>query len=477
MAFHRAGDASPSAFLPNSPAPSDLWEMDRAHALHPWTNFGPFERDGALVITRGEGPWLWDAEGRRYLDAVGGLWCTNIGLGRREMAEAIADQVEKLAFSNTFVDMANDPSARLAAKLAQLAPGDLNRVHFTTGGSTAVDTAVRMVWYAQHAMGRPTKTGVVARDHSYHGSTYLTQSVGKRPGDRVEEFRYKSSGIFHLSVPNPYRRPEGMSEAQFCDALVAEFEELIAREGADRIGGFIAEPIQASGGVIIPPADYLRRMWEVCRRHDILFIADEVVTAFGRLGHWFASLEEFGVQPDMICTAKGLTSGYLPMGALIFSDRIWEAMARGGERWFTSGFTYAGHPVACAAALKNIEIIEREDILGNARRVGSYMEERMAEMAGLPMVGDVRARKLMVCVENVADKATKALLPYELDVGKRISDKCEAMGLMVRPIGHLNVMSPPLTITEAQVDFIAGTLETAIRSVADELTRARTRLS
>ena len=171
--------------LPNSPSPHDLWEMDRAHSLHPWTNFGSFEKDGSLVIARGEGCYLWDAEGRRYLDAVGGMWCTNIGLGRRDMAQAIADQVERLAFANSFVDVTNEPSARLSAKLAALAPGDLNRVHLTTGGSTAVDTAVRMVWYYQSCMGRPEKTDIVARDHSYHGSTYLTQSVGKRPGDRV----------------------------------------------------------------------------------------------------------------------------------------------------------------------------------------------------------------------------------------------------------------------------------------------------
>ena len=455
----------------NSPSPVDLWEMDRAHALHPWTNFGPFERDGSLVITRGQGAWLWDADGKRYFDAVGGLWCTNIGLGRREMAEAIAAQAERLAFSNTFVDMTNDPSSRLAAKLASLAPGDLNRVHFTTGGSTAVDTAARMVGYYQHSMGRPDKTGIVARDHSYHGSTYLSQSIGKRPGDRVEEFRYKEDGIWHLSVPNPYRRPEGMSEAAFCDALVAEFEALIARVGAERIGGFFAEPVQASGGVIVPPEGYLRRMWEVCQRHDILFVADEVVTAFGRLGHWFASLDEFGVQPDIICTAKGLTSGYIPMGAMIFSDRIWAAMAEGGARWFTSGLTYAGHPVAAAAALKNIEIIEREDLLGNAARVGGYFETRMGALRDLPLVGDVRGRKLMLCVESVADKATKALLPDEAGESKRISNAAEAMGLMVRPIGHLNVMSPPLVITEGDVDFVAEVLEKAIRQVTDELVR------
>jgi adenosylmethionine-8-amino-7-oxononanoate aminotransferase len=445
--------------------------MDREHALHPWTQFGSFEREGALVISKGEGCWLWDSEGRRYFDAVGGLWCTNIGLGRREMALAIADQAERLAFSNTFVDMTNETSARLAAKLSEISPGDLNRVHFTTGGSTAVDTAARMVGYYQHIMGRPQKQGIVARDYSYHGSSYLSQSIGKRPGDRVEEFRYKTDGIWHLSVPNPYRRPAGMTEAEFCDWLVAEYEALIARVGADKIGGFIAEPIQASGGVIVPPEGYLKRMWEVCQRHDILFIADEVVTAFGRLGHWFASWDEFGVMPDIICTAKGLTSGYIPMGAVLFSDRIWDVMAEGGARWFTSGYTYAGHPVAAAAAFKNIEIIEREDLLGHAAKVGAYFETRMAELASMPLVGDARGRKLMVCVENVANKETKAVLPDEANESKRISNAAEAMGLMVRPMGHLNVMSPPLVITEAQCDFVAEVLERAIRQVTDELVR------
>jgi putrescine---pyruvate transaminase len=453
------------------PTPNSLWEMDRSHSLHPWTNFGPFEREGSLVISRGEGCYLWDEAGRQYLDAVGGMWCTNVGLGRRDMAQAIADQVERLAFANSFVDVTNEPAARLSAKLAELVPGDLNRVHLTTGGSTAVDTAVRMVWYYQTCMGRPEKTDIVARDHSYHGSTYLTQSVGKRPGDRVDEFRYKHDGIHHLTAPNPYRRPEGMSEAAFCDWLVAEFEDLIARVGADRIGGFIAEPIQASGGVIVPPDGYLRRMWEVCQRHDILFIADEVVTAFGRLGHWFASEAEFGVVPDMITCAKGLTSGYLPLGALIFSDRIWEGMAANGERWFTSGFTYSGHPVSCAAALKSIEIIEREGLLENAATVGDYFLDRLKGLEALPLVGQVRGRRLMVCVENVASKLTKEPLPDGVNESKRISDAAEAMGLMVRPIGHLNVMSPPLTITETQVDFVVETLETAIRKVTDELVR------
>ena len=457
-------------------AGGEVWEMDRAHVLHPWAHFGSFEDRGSIIMERGEGCWLWDSEGRRYFDAVGGMWCTNIGLGRAEMAQAIADQALKLAYSNTFVDNTNAPSARLAAKIAALAPGDLNRVHFTTCGSTAVDTAFRLVHYYQSARGRPEKTHVIAREASYHGSTFASQSVGKRRGDRIALFRYLDEGIHHISAPYPYRAPEGMDEAAFCDHLVAEFEAKVAEIGPERVGGFFAEPIQASGGVIVPPAGYLRRIREICTRHEILFVADEVVTAFGRIGHWFASEEEFGILPDVITCAKGLTSGYVPMGAMIFSDRIWEAMAEDGDRWFTSGFTYSGHPVAAAAALKNIEIIEREDILGNVARVGSYFEERLGALRELPIVGEVRGRKLMICVENVADKATRALLPEELDVGRRITEECAAMGLLVRPLGHLNVLSPPLTLTAADVDFIAETLGRAIWRVADGLVRERVRL-
>ncbi len=461
----------PSASARKIDSPEAIWQADRRHVLHPWTQFGSFERDGSLVFERGEGCWLWDTSGKRYFDAVGGMWCTNVGLGRAEMAEAIAAQAQKLAFSNTFVDASNVPSAQLAAKLAELAPGDLNRVHFTTCGSTAVDTAWRMVQFYQRAKGKPDKTQVIARDMSYHGSTYIGQSLGQRPGDRVPEFLYKETGIHHLTAPNPYRAPEGMDAAAFCDFLVAEFAAKLAELGPDNVGAFIAEPIQASGGVIVPPQDYLSRIAAICRQHDILVIADEVVTAFGRTGHWFAAPSEFGVVPDIITCAKGLTSGYLPLGAVIFSDRIWEAMAEGGARWFTSGFTYSGHPVSCAAALKNLEIIEREGLLANAAEVGDYFLDRLKSLEDLPLIGQVRGRRLMVCVESVADKVSKEPLPEAANEARRIADAAEAMGLMVRPMGHLNVMSPPLTMTREDADFVVDTLRRAITQVTDELRR------
>jgi len=454
-----------------------LADLDRAHVLHPWTHFESFDRDGATVITRGKGCHLWDSEGRKYFDAVGGLWCTNIGLGREEMAEAIAEQVRTLAFSNTFVDLTNSPSARLAARLAELAPGDLNRVMFTTGGSTAIDSAYRLVQFAQAAMGFPGRTHVIARKDSYHGSTYAAMSIGKRKGDQVPEFTYITDTIHHISAPYVFRPETGEAdEAAATEAYVAEFEAKIAEVGAEKIAAFFAEPIQASGGVIVPPKGYLRRMWEVCRRHGILFVADEVVTGFGRLGHWFASADEYGIVPDVICCAKGLSSGYQPIGAMIFSDRLWEVMAQDAARWFTHGFTYSGHPVACAAALKNIEILEREDLPGNAARVGAYFQTRLRELRRLPTVGETRGQALIACVESVADKATMRRFDEGIDIGKRISDICERKGLMVRPIGHNNIMSPPLILTEDDADFIVDTLESAIREDTDALVREGVRI-
>lgn len=261
-----------------------------------------------------------------------------------------------------------------------------------------------------------------------------------------------------------------MTDAQFCDHLVAEFKAKIDELGPDTIAAYFAEPILASGGVMVPPTDYNRRMWDLCQKHDILYVSDEVVTAFGRIGHWFASDSEFDIIPDIITSAKGLTSGYLPLGAMIYSDRIHEVIANGDEdRMFASGYTYSGHPVACVAALKNIEIIERENLLQNATDVGSYFETQLATLNDLEIVGNVRGKKLMMCVENVRDKATKELFSDDINIGKRISDAAEAMGLLVRPIGHLNVMSPPLTLTRDDVDFLVKTLRAAIEQVTETL--------
>jgi putrescine---pyruvate transaminase len=336
-------------------------------------------------------------------------------------------------------------------------------VAFATCGSTAVDTAIRLAHFCQSRRGEGKRRFIISRKNSYHGSSYLGMSVGLRDGDQSSHFRYVPDLVHHLSAPYPYRRPEGMPLAEFSAFLVEEFRLKIEELGAENIAAFIAEPAQASGGVTIPPPGYLAGMRRLCTENGILFIADEVVVAFGRLGHMFASEDVFGIVPDIIVTAKGLTSGYIPLSAVIFSDAIYESIsAPDPDIWFTHGYTYAGHPVACAVGLKNIEIIEREGLCENAGRVGGYLEERLATLGDLPIVGDVRGKRLMMCVEYVRD---------EVNISKRISSACEAKGLLVRPIGHLDVLSPPLTITKSDVDFIVDTLHGAIRQASDELTR------
>ena len=441
-------------------------ECDGRHSLHAFAHFASLEQEGPFVVGEGSGCEVRDAEGQTYLDAVGGLWCTNIGLGRDEMAGAIADQVRKLAYSPIFGDMTHAPAAVLARKLAELAPGDLNRVHFVTGGSTANDSAFRLVQFYQTCKGCPEKVHIIARNGSYHGSTYATMSVGSRVANRSPMFRYIEDTVHHVSAPYLYRAPQDMDEADYCDFLVKEFNDKIQEIGPDKVGGFFAEPVMGTAGALVPPAGYLKRIREVCRRHDILFVSDEVVTAFGRLGHWFASESEFGIVPDIISSAKGLSSGYLPIGAMIYSDRIHDAItSEASTGTFPHGFTYGGHPVCCAAALKNIEIMEREELMAKARDAGIYFGSKLEELADLPLVGEVRGLGLMRCIEFVMDKESKKLFPEDIRIGKRISKAAQESGLLVRPLDHLNIMSPPIIISREQMDSVVDNLRSALQSV------------
>ncbi|HLW24454.1 MAG TPA: aminotransferase [Steroidobacteraceae bacterium] len=449
-----------------------LWQKDRAHFLHPWTHFDTFKREGSLVIRDAQGAYVTDASGKRYLDGIGGLWCVNIGYGREEMARAIGEQVLRLSYSNTFVDCTNEPASELAAQLAAIAPGTINHVAYSLSGSCANDTAVRLAHYYHSRRGEPGRKMVLSRLNSYHGSTYLGMTLGNREGDRSPHFRYIEGLVHHLAAPYAYRRPATMSEEAFTDSLIDELRAAIDRIGERNIAAFIAEPIQGAGGVVPPPRGYLPRVREILARHGILYISDEVVTGFGRVGHWFASHDEFGIQPDIIVAAKGLTSGYLPLGATLYSDAIHEVIsASDPQAWFTHGFTYSGHPVCCAAALKNIEIMRSENVLENARTVGDYFESRLRELTALPIVGDVRGRRFMMCVEYVADRASKAPLPESAQISRRIARRCEAKGLIVRPLGHLDIMSPPLILTRAQCDTLVDTLRAAIEEETAALRR------
>ena len=473
MTSMRSSSAKAAAISDPQPTTDNerLRQLDKQHAIHPWVHFSSFEKEGATVIERGEGAYVFDAEGRRYLDGIGGLWCVNIGHGRREMADAIAEQAGRLAYFSAFSELTNPTMAELSAKLCELAPSHLNHVFLGSSGSAANDTAIRTIHNYFNRLGKPNKKKLISRAQAYHGTSYITMSLGGKPEDR-DGFDMEDELIQHVSVPDAYRRPEGMSEAEFCDQLVDELDATIQRLGPDNVAAFFAEPILGAGGVIVPPAGYHKRTEEVCRRYGVLTVSDEVVTAFGRLGHFFASEDVFGLRPDIIASAKGISSGYVPLGATFLSDEIYDVIAhRGDDNVFSHGYTYTGHPVACAAGLKNIEIMQREDLCGHVREVGPYFESQLATLCDLPIVGQVRGSHFMLCIENVADKETRALLPDEANIGKRVAVEAQQRGLIVRPLGHLNVLSPPLVLTRDEIDTTVAILRESIEATMVGLER------
>jgi putrescine aminotransferase len=330
---------------------------------------------------------------------------------------------------------------------------------------------VRTIHFYFNRLGKPSKKKLISRIDAYHGSSYLTMAISGKLADHAG-FDLPEDLVHYISRPDWYREGSGMTLDEFCDQLVAELEAKILELGPENVAAFFAEPIMGAGGVIVPPPGYHRRTQEVCRRYEVLYVSDEVVTAFGRLGHMFSSEDAFDLKPDVITCAKGITSGYVPLGASIFSEEIYEVISSDEDHsWFSHGFTYSGHPVACAAALTNIEIIERDHVCEHVRELGPYFEKRLASLEDLPLVGNVRGSHFMLCVENVANKATRELLPDSADVGKRIAIHCEQRGLIVRPLGHLNVISPPLILTRGQIDDLVDILGESIRATADDLVR------
>jgi len=450
----------------------DIWRKDRDHVVHPWTDFATFKDEGSLILAESEGAYVLDSEGRRYIDGIGGLWCVNIGYGSDEIAQAMADQARRMPYFSSFGHHTTPPAAELAAKLAELSPGSLNHVFYGTGGSMANDTAIRIIHFYFNRLGKTSKKKIISRVDGYHGSTYLAMSMTGVAFDH-QGFDLHPDLVHHISAPNCYRRPEGTSLDEFCDQLVQELEDKILELGPENVACFIAEPIMGAGGVIVPPPGYHKRTKEVCAKYDMLYISDEVVTAFGRLGHFFASETVFDLVPDIICSAKGLTSGYAPLSATLLSDEIYDVISvpQAEGALFTHGFTYSGHPVCCAAGVKNIEIMERDDICGHVRDVGPYFEEQLNGLLDLPIVGDVRGSHFMMCVENVADKESKELFDPEVKIGNRIADHAQKRGVIVRPIGHLNVLSPPLILTRQQIDTVVSVLRESIVATMDDLAR------
>ena len=448
----------------------DLWRKDRDHNIHPFTDFSTFKEEGSLVLAESEGCYIYDSEGNKFFDGIAGLWCVNIGYGSEEMAQAIADQVRRIPYFSTFQHHTTPPAAELAAKLAQLAPGNLNHIFFGTGGSMSNDTAIRVIHYYFNRLGKPNKKKIIARTDGYHGSTYLAMSMTGVEFDHTG-FDLAPDLVHHIPNPNPYRRPDGMTVDEFLDEKVADLENKILELGPDNVACFIAEPIMGAGGVVVPPPGYHKRTKEVCEKYEVLYISDEVVTGFGRLGEFFASEAVFDFVPDVIVCAKGISSGYLPLSATIFSAEIYDVISvpQAEGALFTHGFTYSGHPVSCAAGLKNIEIMERDNICGHVCEVGPYFEQQLATLKDLPIVGDVRGKNFMMCVENVANKETKEVFAPEIDIGGRIAKHAQSRGVIVRPIGHLNVMSPPLIMSREQVDTLVDVLRQSIEATLDDL--------
>ena len=459
-------------------SPTPLETLDKERVLHPSTSIVDHLRTGPRIMAEGSGVMLTDVSGRRYLDAFAGLWCVNIGYGRTEVADAMAAQSRRLGYYHTFSSMSNEPQIRLADRLLEMVPGRMSKVFFANSGSEANDTQIKLVWYYNNLRGKPQKKKIISRLGAYHGSTVAAASLtGLATFHRA--FDLPLAGVLHTKAPDFYRdAAPGVTEEAYAASVVAELEALIEREGPDTVGAFIAEPVMGTGGVLVPPRTYFDRVQAVLRRHDILMIVDEVICGFGRLGRPFGS-HVYGIEPDLMTVAKGLTSGYFPLSGVIVSERVWSVLRAGSPEVgaFAHGFTYSGHPVGAAAAMANLDILLGEDLIGNAARTGGYMQAALRErIAGLPLVGDVRGVGLVAGIQLMADRARRRPFEATQKVSQQVAAHCLENGLIVRalPVGHVIALSPPLCITREQVDQVVDGLARGIRAVGDNLVRQGT---
>ena len=436
------------------------WQaLDAAHYLHPFTDHKSLRAEKSRIITRGEGVHIWDSEGNKILDGMAGLWCVNVGYGRKELVEAATRQLETLPFYNSFFKTATPPAIELADRLSKLAGPGFPDVFFANSGSEAIDTIIRMTRHFWALEGKPEKRVIISRKYAYHGSTIAGASAGG-----LEDMHAQAGdmpGFTQIMAPYWYGLGGDMTPEDFGRSAARELEKRILELGADKIAAFIGEPIQGSGGVIIPPESYWPEIQRICRAHDILLIADEVICGFGRTGHWFGK-DRFGFEPDLMATAKGITSGYVPLSAVLVGTRVAEALIeKGGE--FYHGFTYSGHPVACAVALANLDIIEREGLVERAGIQGAkLLASLQAALGDHPLVGEVRGTGLIGGIELVADKARRKAFPSERGVGMTCRNHCFETGLVMRAVRDTMVFAPPFTITDAE---IAEFTELAVRAI------------
>ena len=450
--------------------PNSAEARDFSYHMHSYTNARKHEETGPLVIEKGDGVYVEDASGKRYIEAMAGLWSVAVGFSEQRLVDAATRQMKQLPFYHNFTHKSHAPVIDLAEKLVSIAPVPMSKVFFTNSGSEANDTAMKMIWYRANALGQPQKKKIISRKRGYHGVTIASASLTGLPNNHIS-FDLPLASVIHTGTPHHYRDAQpGETEEAFASRLADELEQLILAEGPDTVAAFIGEPVMGAGGVVVPPATYWEKIQAVLARYDILLVADEVICGFGRTGNMFGS-ETFGMRPDILVMSKQLSSSYLPISALLINDRVYQPLADESNRigTFGHGFTAGGHPVAAAVALENLKIIEEGDLVGNAKRVGAHMQKRLRELGDHELVGEVRGIGLIAGVELVADKATKAPWKNAGALGLLVNAHLQENGVISRNMGDTLGFCPPLIITESQVDDMVAAVRKALDASLPEV--------
>lgn len=451
--------------------PNSLAAIDRSHIVHPYANLRANEQGQPLIVTRGEGVFVVDDQGRRYIEGVAALWYASLGFSENRLAEAAYRQMRQLPCYHAFGNKISDVTVELTQRLIAIAPPGLNHVFYSSSGSEANDTAMKIVRYYSNALGRPQKKKIISRQFAYHGTTLATSSLTGVPRNHFD-FDVPAPDVLHADFPGAYRGAQpGESEEEFASRLASNLEALILREGADNIAAFWAEPVMGVGGVIIPPRSYFDKIQPLLKKYDILFVVDEVISGFGRLGDMFGSTT-FGLEPDMVVVAKALTSGYLPMSALLMNDRVYNTIADNSVRHgvLGHGYTYTAHPAPAAVALETLKIYEELDIVSRVRALAPRFKKGMQDTLASSIVGEARAIGLIGGLELVADKTTKAKFPPEVGVAKLVETKCLDHGLILRALGDVLAISPPLIISEGELDSLFDRLRRGLADAERDLT-------
>ena len=453
---------------------TDIHKKDIAHALHPYTNLATHEEQGPLVITRGEGVYVWDDQNNRYLEGLAGLWCVSLGFSEERLAKAAADQFAALPYSHTFAHRSTEPVIALSEKLIEIAPEPMTRAFFLNSGSEAIDAMIRFTWYYNNGRGLPKKKKIISRKRGYHGVTVAGGSLTAIPLMQ-NDFDLPLERMIHTDPAGYYRYGQpGESEEAFASRLADNLEQLIINEGPDTVAAFVAEPVMGAGGVMLPPATYFEKIQTVLEKYDVLMVADEVICGFGRTGNMWGS-QTYDIRPDMVTCAKQLSSGYLPISALMISDKVYEVLKAQSRKHgaLGMGYTYGGHPVSCAVALETLKIYEERDTVGHVRSVAPRFQERLAQLGSSTLVGEARGVGLIGALELVMDKNSAEQYPAEVKAGATLAARAQARGLIVRALpGDVIGICPPLIITEAQIDELFDSLAEAVSETEGLLRRA-----